>query len=113
MKKKISDAYLKIVEWSEEDHCYVGTAPGLFLGGVHGQRQEKVFHELCEVVDENIKILQQHGKKLPKPTAGKSFSGRIALRISPELHKAISIRALQSGQSVNKIIEQQLEKAIN
>lgn len=26
MKK--SDRYLKIVEWSEEDQCYVGTCPG-------------------------------------------------------------------------------------
>ena len=30
MKK--SDRYLKIVEWSEEDQCYVGTCPGLMLG---------------------------------------------------------------------------------
>jgi hypothetical protein len=21
--------YVKIVEWSEEDHCYVGSSPGL------------------------------------------------------------------------------------
>ncbi len=24
-----SDRYLKIVEWSDEDQCYVGTCPGL------------------------------------------------------------------------------------
>ncbi len=24
---KVSDQYLKIVEWSEEDQCYVGTCP--------------------------------------------------------------------------------------
>ena len=30
---KISDRYLKIVEWSEEDQCYVSTCPGLFYGG--------------------------------------------------------------------------------
>ena len=34
MKKR--DRYLKMVEWSEEDRCYVGTCPGLMLGGVHG-----------------------------------------------------------------------------
>ena len=33
---KAGDQYLKIVEWSEEDGCYVGTCPGLMLGGVHG-----------------------------------------------------------------------------
>ena len=32
---KDSARYAKIVEWSEEDHCYVGSAPGLVLGGCH------------------------------------------------------------------------------
>jgi hypothetical protein len=52
MIKKISDNYLKVVEWSEEDQCYVGTAPGLLFGGVHGKDEEKVFKELCVVVEE-------------------------------------------------------------
>ncbi|MGE0082849.1 MAG: hypothetical protein AB7S75_00365 [Desulfococcaceae bacterium] len=30
---KRSDQYIKLVEWSEEDGCYVGTAPGLIYGG--------------------------------------------------------------------------------
>jgi hypothetical protein len=28
---KASAKYAKIVEWSEEDQCYVGSAPGLIL----------------------------------------------------------------------------------
>lgn len=34
--RKESDRYLKIVEWSEEDGCYVDTCPELMYGGVHG-----------------------------------------------------------------------------
>ena len=30
---KASARYAKIVEWSAEDNCYVGSAPGLILGG--------------------------------------------------------------------------------
>jgi hypothetical protein len=33
---KESAQYAKIVEWSEEDHCYVGSSPGLLYGGCHG-----------------------------------------------------------------------------
>ncbi|HBF12314.1 MAG TPA: hypothetical protein DDW49_02830 [Deltaproteobacteria bacterium] len=33
-KKKKNNQYLKIVEWSDEDGCYVGRAPGLILGGI-------------------------------------------------------------------------------
>jgi hypothetical protein len=33
---KDSAKYAKIVEWSEEDQCYVGSAPGLGFAGCHG-----------------------------------------------------------------------------
>ena len=45
---------MKIVEWSEEDQCYVGRCPELMFGGVHGSNERKVFAELCEVVHEWI-----------------------------------------------------------
>ena len=48
---KDSARYVKIVEWSEEDNCYVGSAPGLLYGGCHGDDERQVFTELCDVVD--------------------------------------------------------------
>lgn len=56
---KASGAYLKIVEWSEDDQCYVGTCPGLMLGGVHGDDEAKVYRELCQTVEEWIAISGQ------------------------------------------------------
>ena len=44
--------HAKIVQWSEEDQCFVGTCPELFLGGVHGADEIKVYRELCEAVEE-------------------------------------------------------------
>ena len=40
---KASARYAKIVEWSAEDNCYVGSAPGLILGGCHGDDEQAVF----------------------------------------------------------------------
>ena len=110
--KKTSDDYLKIVEWSEEDQCYVGMAPGLIIGGVHGRNQKKVFDELCEAVEEAIQILQKEGRPLPAATANKKYSGKIALRIPPPLHKTLAMKAFQEGESVNKLIQHELEEAI-
>ena len=42
-----SARYAKIIEWSEEDQCYVGSAPGLMYGGCHGTDERAVFEELC------------------------------------------------------------------
>ncbi|MBL7685230.1 MAG: hypothetical protein JNK65_04250 [Deltaproteobacteria bacterium] len=49
---------MQIVEWSHEDNCYIGTAPGLILGGVHGQDELEVFKELSDVVGEALRLLK-------------------------------------------------------
>lgn len=69
---KLSDRYLKIVEWSEEDGCYAGRCPGLMLGGVHGMDEVTVYQELCEVVEEWIKIYGEDGRPLPHLPPGNS-----------------------------------------
>ncbi len=63
--------YAKIVEWSEEDQCYVGTSPGLVHGGVHGADERAVFDELCQVVEEAVALYLADGKPLPPATAGR------------------------------------------
>jgi len=66
---KPGDRYQKIVEWSDEDGCYVGTCPDLMYGGVHGPNEQKVFAELCQVVDEWIQIHELDGVPLPEPSS--------------------------------------------
>ena len=109
---KDSDRYLKIVEWSEEDQCYVGTCPGLFYGGCHGDNEAEVYKELCEIVDENIALYKENGKSLPPETAGKEYSGKFLLRPGKELHKALAIRALQADESLNSFCLNSLKKMI-
>lgn len=96
-----SNKYLKIVEWSEEDGCYVGTCPGLMLGGVHGQDEASVYAELCEVVDEWIRIYEEDGEPLPEATAGRDYSGKFLLRPGKELHRELAVRAMCVGESLN------------
>ena len=110
--KKSGARYLKIVEWSKEDDCYIGLAPGLIIGGVHGKDQVKVFQELCKAVDEAIALLKKEGRRLPPATADKKYSGKILLRIPPDLHKVLTLKALQNEESVNHLIQEQLESAL-
>jgi len=50
-----SARYAKIVEWSEEDQCFVGSSPGLIYGGCHGQ----------------------DGRPLPPPTSGRDYANKM------------------------------------
>ena len=74
---KDSARYVKIVEWSDEDQTYVGSCPGLLLGGCCGDDERKVFEELCEIVDEVLEIYRIDGRPLPPPTAGRDLANRL------------------------------------
>ncbi|MBI4570266.1 MAG: toxin-antitoxin system HicB family antitoxin [Planctomycetes bacterium] len=99
---KPSDRYLKVVEWSPEDGCYVGTSPGLMFGGVHGHDEAVVYKDLCAVVEECLRLHAEDGDPLPPPTAGKHYSGKFVVRIGTDLHKRLAIEAAREGKSLNE-----------
>ena len=68
-----SDRYLKIVEWSEDDGCFIGSCPELFFGGCHGADPKSVFAELCEIIEETVALYEQDDKPLPEPMSGREF----------------------------------------
>lgn len=74
---KDSARYVKIVEWSDEDQCFVGSAPGLLLGGCHGDDETQVFAELLQIVDEAIAILKADGRPLPPATTGRDLANSL------------------------------------
>jgi len=74
---KESTRYVKIVEWSDEDGCYVGSSPGLLFGGCHGDNERQVFEQLCQIVDETIDLYHQDGKPLPPPTSGRDIANKV------------------------------------
>lgn len=90
---KPSARYVKIVEWSEEDQCFIGSCPGLVYGGCHGDNELAVFEQLCTVVDEVIELYRQDGKPLPRQPAdgtrqqdvGRAAGWRSRRRIRAEL----------------------------
>lgn len=108
-----NDEYMKIVEWSEEDKCYIGRCPELAIGGVHGKDRIKVYAELCEVADEWIAIHKQDNIPLPKASKQKDYSGKFNLRVGEELHEKLSIKALIAGQSLNNYCKNTLNEAIS
>jgi len=66
-----SAQYVKIVEWSDEDQCFVGSCSGLFYGGCHGDDEKSVFAELCELVNETIDLYNaMESRCLPPQPAG-------------------------------------------
>jgi predicted RNase H-like HicB family nuclease len=72
-----SARYVKIVEWSDEDQCFVGQCPGIIGPCCHGDNEAQVYAELCQIVEEWIDMMKQDGRPLPPPTAGQNVSAKI------------------------------------
>jgi len=102
--KAAAARYLKIVEWSDEDGCFVGRAPGLFFGGCHGADETRVYLELRKLVDEHVAELLSKKEDLPPATAGKTYSGKFIVRIGADLHKKAAVKAMNRGESLNQFV---------
>lgn len=74
---KASAKYLKIVEWSDEDQCFVGQCPGIIGPCCHCEDEAQVYAELCEIVDEWIALMKKRGQPLPHPTIGQDFASKL------------------------------------
>jgi len=109
LMKPSSKNYVKIVEWSDEDECYVGRCPGLIVGGVHGDDEAAVFKDLSIAVEEVLELHAQDKTKLPKPTA-KKYSGNIPLRVSADLHRELALAAVDADRSLNQHLTSRLRE---
>jgi len=109
---KLSDRYLKIVDWSEEDECYVGRCPGMMLGGVHGENEVEVYQELCEAVEEWLQVHDEEKMPLPPFTSPREYSGKLLLRVPSDLHERLTIKAMLEGDSLNNYLKKILEKGV-
>ena len=110
MKKIKASDYIKVVEWSEEDGCFIGSAPPLIGRYCHGKDEACVYAELRKIVEEWIALYHKEGKALPEPSAGKEYSGKFVLRTGEDLHRLLAIRAMQSGDSLNNFVVKTLKK---
>jgi predicted RNase H-like HicB family nuclease len=67
------DKYIKLVEWSEEDGCFIGSCPELFYGGCHGTDSKAVFAELCDLIEDTVALYESEKRLLPEPMSGREF----------------------------------------
>lgn len=68
---------VKIVEWSDEDNCFVGSCPGLLYGGCHGDNEKEVFADLCQRFEDFIELYAAERRDLPPVTSDRDFANRM------------------------------------
>ena len=66
-----SARYARLVEWSDEDRCFVGSCPGVIGPCCHGDDEVEVYRELCRIVEEWLEVIRRENGTLPRRTAGR------------------------------------------
>lgn len=100
------------IAWSDEDECYVVRVPELPGCVTDGATIEEAASNAMEAITVFLETLDTQGRPRPPALSGRSFSGKVPLRISPELHRDLTARAMIEDLSLNQFIERKLKKAI-
>lgn len=96
------------ISWSVEDKEYIGLCtefPSLsWLSADMGEALVGINRLVQDVVAD----MQENGESVPEPLSTKSFSGKFQVRIPPERHRALAIRAAEEGISLNRYVSDRL-----
>ena len=100
--------YEAIVEFDEVDELFFGNVINTRdVISFDGKTVDELKQSFEAVIDEYLSDCRKEGKEPDKP-----FSGQFNLRISPELHRKISLEAKKQNMSLNTFVEQTLEKSV-
>jgi predicted HicB family RNase H-like nuclease len=62
------------------------------------------------VVKKAVQDMENNGESPPTPISGRSYSGKFVVRIPPEVHRALAIKAAEEGISLNRLVSAKLSR---
>ena len=101
--------YTGNVEYNEVDNCLYGKVEGLAKALItyQGKSIDELESDFKEAVDDYLEFCVSKGMEPQRP-----FSGKLSLRLTPELHYLVSDKAKRSGDSLNNFIVKTLQKEL-
>jgi predicted HicB family RNase H-like nuclease len=99
--------YVARVEFDSQDGCFFGRLAGIDdIITFHGESVAELRKAFEEAVDFYLESSAKHGLKPQKP-----HSGKIMLRVPPELHARAAMLAAAHGKSLNQWVAEAMAKA--
>lgn len=98
MKTMTYQGYAARIEYSDEDGRFVSHVAGIRdVVGFHGESVAEIRAAFEEAVDDYLQTCAQLGRPAQRP-----YSGRLMLRIPPEVHAHAAMKAEARGKSLNQ-----------
>jgi predicted HicB family RNase H-like nuclease len=107
---KKSDRYTYRITWSEDDNEYVGLCAEFPSLSWLAETPEAALVGIRRVVSKVVHDLSKNKEIVPEPLACIKYSGKFMVRVPPEVHRDLAIKAAESGVSLNRIASSKLSK---
>jgi predicted HicB family RNase H-like nuclease len=105
-----NDYYTYRVTWSAEDNEYVGLCTEFPSLSWLADTQNQALQGIRELIAEVVEDMRINNEVAPEPIATKRFSGKFMVRVSPDLHRQLTLEAAESGISLNRLASDKLRK---
>ena len=102
------DRYTYRVTWSEEDREHVGLCAEFPSLSWLAKTPEKALAGIRKLVKESLNDMAKNKEVVPEPIALKNYSGKFMVRVPPETHRMLAIKAAESGISLNRLVSSKL-----
>jgi predicted HicB family RNase H-like nuclease len=105
-----NDRYTYRITWSEEDKEYAGLCLEFPSLSWLAPTPEDALQGIRKVVQEAVADMQNNGEIPPPPLSTKPYSGKFVVRVPPEVHRRLAMKAAQEGVSLNRLVSSKLSK---
>ncbi len=105
---KVVDRYTYRVTWSEEDGEHVGLCAEFPSLSWLEKTPEKALMGIRKLVRETVADLKRNDEPVPEPISTRSYSGKFMVRVPPEVHRMLAMKAAESGVSINRLVSSKL-----
>ncbi len=103
-----SDRYTYRITWSEDDGEFVGLCVEFPSLSWLARTPEAALKGIRKLVNEAVRDMENGGEVPPPPLSSRSYSGKFIVRIPPEVHRALAIKAAEEGVSLNRLVSSKL-----
>jgi predicted HicB family RNase H-like nuclease len=103
-----NDRYTYRITWSEDDREFVGLCIEFPSLSWLARTAEAALRGIRKVVKKAVQDMENNGESPPTPISGRSYSGKFVVRIPPEVHRALAIKAAEDGISLNRLVSAKL-----
>ena len=103
-----NDHYTYRVTWSEDDKEYVGLCAEFPSLSWLAASQEAALKGVRSAVADTVADMRKTREPIPEPLAGKRYSGRFMVRIPPDVHRNLTLKAAEQGVSLNRLASAKL-----